>query len=68
MASAIESIVSNATHGHGSKVDRPTAVAAALELIAARVASPTVKQAQLADEMDNLSKYADQIQKALNQL
>ncbi|MGE8436807.1 MAG: hypothetical protein ACN6P2_09745 [Pseudomonas palmensis] len=45
---------------------RAAAVAAAIELIAARVASPTVKQSQLADEMDNLSRYADQIQQALN--
>jgi hypothetical protein len=67
MTSAIESIVNNAISGRTSGVNRPTAVAAALELIAARVSSPTVKQSQLADEMDNLSRYADQIQKALGQ-
>lgn len=66
MATTYETIINNAISG-GADVYRATAVAAALEMIAARIASPTVKQAQLADEMDNLSKYADQIQQALNQ-
>lgn len=64
MANAIESIINNAINGRGASVDRPTAVAAALELIAARMASAT-HSAQLESEMENLSKYADQIQQAL---
>lgn len=66
MASTFESIISNAING-SNDVYRATAVAAALELVAARITSPTLKQAQLSEEMDNLSKYADQIQQALKQ-
>ncbi|WP_085598735.1 hypothetical protein [Pseudomonas sp. B10(2017)] len=65
MANAIESIVSNAVGMRSSSVDRPTAVAAALELIAAKVANSPSDASQLEREMDNLSKYADQIQAAL---
>jgi hypothetical protein len=64
MANAIESIVNNAINGRSGNVDRPTAVAAALELIAARVANAS-NAGQLESEMNNLSKYADQIQQAL---
>ncbi|MBI6895714.1 hypothetical protein JET64_02720 [Pseudomonas putida] len=63
----METLIENAISGRSPEVNRATAVAAALELIAARITSPTLKQAQLEDEMDNLSKYADQIQQALNQ-
>ncbi|MGN8259501.1 hypothetical protein ACLEJW_09225 [Pseudomonas sp. SMSB3] len=45
----------------GSK--RAYAVAAALELIATRASSPT--SVDLEEELNNLSKYADQIQAAL---
>ncbi|KRW62348.1 hypothetical protein [Pseudomonas sp. TTU2014-080ASC] len=44
---------------------RSIAVAAALELIAARVASSPVNGTQLDEELNRLSKYADQIQEAL---
>ncbi|WP_230385400.1 hypothetical protein [Pseudomonas monteilii] len=65
MASAFETIVNNSINGRDQRVNRPTAVAAALELIAARMASAT-NPAQLENEMENLAKYADQIQEALN--
>lgn len=65
MANAIETIVSNAINGRGGNVDRPTAVAAALELIAAKVSNAPSNGGILSQEMDNLSKYADQIQAAL---
>ena len=67
MATSIEAIVNNAINGRSSSVNRPTAVAAALELIAAKVANSQNNTIQLESEMDNLSKYADQIQAALNQ-
>lgn len=44
---------------------RSIAVAAALELIAARVASAPVNGTQLDQEISRLSAYADQIQAAL---
>lgn len=44
---------------------RSIAVAAALELIAARVTSAPANGTQLDVEIGNLSKYADQIQEAL---
>ncbi|MBF8746886.1 hypothetical protein IRZ74_14750 [Pseudomonas monteilii] len=58
-------MVNNSINGRDQRVNRPTAVAAALELIAARMASAT-NPAQLENEMENLAKYADQIQEALN--
>lgn len=66
MANAIESIVNNAINGRGGNVDRPTAVAAALELIAAKVANSPSSNSQLEVEMGRLSTYADQIQAALS--
>ncbi|QDC04706.1 hypothetical protein FH041_07095 [Pseudomonas sp. SWI7] len=44
---------------------RAVAVAAALEVIAARVTTTTTHGTHLDREMNNLSKYADQIQEAL---
>ncbi|WP_296267438.1 hypothetical protein [Pseudomonas sp. UBA6562] len=50
--------------GKGSPMmTREAAVGAALELISARVSSPGI--VELKNEMDNLSRYADQIQAAL---
>jgi len=49
-------------HTKDENVQRAMAVAAALELIRA---DATGGQAEVGDEMKNLSKYADQIQKAL---
>ncbi|KAE9640654.1 hypothetical protein EJA70_24470 [Pseudomonas sp. PB103] len=46
-----------------SEVARAHAVASALELIAARASSSA--SVHLSQELDNLSKYADQIQEAL---
>ncbi|MDQ7965181.1 hypothetical protein RDI61_14175 [Pseudomonas plecoglossicida] len=43
---------------------RAVAVSAALELIAARASSPAA--VHLEEEFNNLSKYADQIEAALN--
>ena len=65
MASATETLVGNAINGRGTAVNRATAVAAALELIAAKVSNSSTNNAQLANELENLSKYADQIQAAL---
>ncbi|GLX91926.1 hypothetical protein [Pseudomonas sp. TWR3-1-1] len=47
----------------GAESARAHAVASALELIAARVSSSA--SVHLSQELDNLSKYADQIQDAL---
>lgn len=65
MASTFETIVNNRINGRGPSVDRPTAVAAALELICATVANSPGNHGQLEQEMENLAKYADQIEKAL---
>ncbi len=65
MASSIETIITNQINGRGSKTDRPTAVAAALELIVAKVSNSPDHHGQLEQEMNNLSTYADQIQEAL---
>ncbi len=65
MTKAFETIIDNAISGRDKSIDRPTAVAAALELIALRMTSATQHQYQLGNEMDKLSKYADQIQEAL---
>lgn len=52
-----------AARGTTAESARAYAVAIALELIAARVSSPA--SVHLSQELDNLSKYADQIQEAL---
>lgn len=44
---------------------RSAAVAAALTIIQAKVANTPASSSVVADEMDNLSKYANQIQAAL---
>lgn len=67
MATATETLVGNAINGRSGAIARATAVAAALELIAAKVTNSSNNSAQLANEMENLSKYADQIQAALTQ-
>ncbi len=51
------------TRGVNPEIARAHAVASALELIAARVSSS--ESFHLEQELDNLSKYADQIQEAL---
>lgn len=66
MANAFETIINNAISGREQHVNRPTAVAAALELIAAKVSNSPSDTLQLQREMGNLSQYADQIQEALN--
>lgn len=62
-----EMMITNAASNRGGPVARATAVAAALELIAAKVADAPTNNSQLENEMNNLSKYADQIQAALGQ-
>ncbi|AOX08644.1 MULTISPECIES: hypothetical protein [Pseudomonas] len=52
-----------ASRGATAEMARAHAVASALELIAARVSSSA--SVHLEQELDNLSKYADQIQAAL---
>lgn len=57
----------NASYEHASAArKRSIAVAAALELIAARVAAAPTNGTHLDSELDNLAQYADQIQAALN--
>ncbi len=67
MSSAFEALINNVINRRGEALERPTAVAAALELIAAKVANAPGNHGQLENEMENLSKYADQIQAALKQ-
>ncbi|MCY1308131.1 hypothetical protein D9M70_581170 [compost metagenome] len=56
----------NATYEHASADrKRSIAVAAALELIAARVTSAPANGTHLQVELNNLSTYADQTQAAL---
>lgn len=56
----------NASYEHASAArKRSIAVAAALELIAARVTSAPANGTHLNAELNNLSTYADQIQSAL---
>lgn len=66
MSTAIEMIVANAVNGRRENVTRPTAVAAALELIAAKVANSPAEAGQLEREFENLSKYADLIEAAIS--
>ena len=56
----------NASYSSANKErKRSIAVAAALELIAARVSTAATNGAHLDTELENLSRYADQIQAAL---
>lgn len=57
-------VVSAAPEGAAEDINRKYAVAAALEVIAARAPAMT-STGQLEHEMTRLSKYADQIQEAL---
>jgi len=65
MAASFETIVNNEIHGRNTSVKRAAAVAAALEIIAAKVANSPGHHGQVEQEMDNLSKYADQIEAAV---
>ncbi|AMT89825.1 hypothetical protein JJD61_07200 [Pseudomonas carnis] len=65
MAGAIDSIVNNAIGGRSAEVKRATAVAAALEVIISKCANSPGHHGQVEQEMENLSKYADQIEAAL---
>ncbi|UVL26810.1 hypothetical protein [Pseudomonas donghuensis] len=67
MATIPEMLINNAAGNRGGAIARATAVAAALELIAAKVANAPTNNSQLGSELENLSKYADQIQAALGQ-
>ncbi|WP_338459520.1 hypothetical protein [Pseudomonas sp. TE3-3-F2023] len=68
MATIPEMLINNAASNRGGAIARATAVAAALELIAAKVANAPTNNSQLSSELENLSKYADQIQAALGQV
>ena len=68
MATIPEMLINNAAGNRGGAIARATAVAAALELIAAKVANAPANNNQLGNELENLSKYADQIQAALGQV
>lgn len=64
MSDLFKNLNRNSIGGKGSQEAlREAAVGAALELIAARVSSPA--SVHLTQEMDNLARYADQIQAAL---
>lgn len=65
MSGAIESIVNNAINGRTADIKRATAVAAALEIIAAKVSNSPGHHGQVEQEFESLSKYADQIEAAL---
>ena len=67
MPKPIDMLVDNAISGRGAEVKRATAVAAALELIFAKVGNAPANNGQLAGELLNLSKYADQIEAALKE-
>ncbi|GAB5339668.1 hypothetical protein [Pseudomonas fluorescens] len=67
MASAIDKLHEMGVHRYGALPDeqkRAVAVAAALEVITSTV-NASEDRALLGIEMNNLSKYADQIQEAL---
>jgi len=65
MAESINSLVTNEINGRSSKVKRASAVAAALEVIVAKVSHSPGHHGQVEQEMENLSKYADLIEAAI---
>ncbi|KRP59074.1 hypothetical protein [Pseudomonas trivialis] len=65
MSGSIETIVNNAIHGRTAEVKRATAVAAALEIIAAKVSNSPGHHGQVEQEFESLSKYADLIEAAI---
>ena len=66
MSGAIDAIINNAISGRSPDVKRATAVAAALEVIISKCTNSPGHHGQVEQEMGNLSKYADQIEAALN--
>lgn len=62
---SISTATAHAYHELSPKNQRAIAVAAALDLIAVRIGATSPNGNHLGPEMDKLSSYADQIQKAL---
>nr|WP_314614225.1 hypothetical protein [uncultured Pseudomonas sp.] len=64
MSEVKQNALNVAQYLHSTQGKRVVAVSAALELIAARVSSQA--PVHLEEEFNNLSKYADQIEAAIN--
>lgn len=65
MAESINSLINCEINGRGAKIKRAAAVAAALEVIVAKVSHSPGHHGQVEQEMENLAKYADLIEAAI---